>query len=971
MAVFHTMDFVTDPGVAGGKPQAVEIDGRLSSHLYEQVAAAHEGWSAATRTGLTAPVVSTFPLKDLQESDAEKLYAVTVTWCEQEIRHKCFLVPAAEYKLCGYNPFRFLAESGLEGFPSPPAPFSAESMGRAIDADSIALVAEGLQQFLVRGKLHLPLDAPNSVCDRILALMVMAMPQHARVRLRFTSFSPTEPWAWTLAAVRQPGGSIVDWKRRVLNLMDDDLVESGAAYIRSVRDCLAAGDQRGLEELTSHNAFQPGVKAKSRPAGQTMPERLAPGACPQAMSGKPSSFQGQKPVIGGLETKKSPAPKRSRVVLERRKLRNITLADSRRTRKIPRKVLSALVVLLAGILGWGAGLIPGWSLAELKHRVVWGSQEISVSTASSPLLSVVDVSRSYDETLVEYLSGRGSQNQKEDKARLAALSALDKRAGEPLARQIETYLAVVKKGIQQGGQPGREVRRLDALSQEGHDLDRDLVRLELAWYSLATGVCWRDLGTIGDSQLSARYDSLATEHVNFRWEGTSTLDIQGLADQLKQAMGQAEAMTQLVDLFRATSWSRPWQQELKSAANLVSPAASPVTRAYRNCAFALCRLKDAEHTPESLQVPFGQGWQEGTWPAVTVRTQLPTLRRMAGMFGQGQAPAVVAGTVEIYSLLEDIGQAASRAAAEPEFWLHLHANPAVAFDPMVFDDVLGRLRFEALRPSLDRGIPPRSWPEHLTTQAGAMEIVEFYGVMATDRNPDTWRSYAGEITDPFLSRWGAHLAETYGAAERGDLVSFASAWNEMIDGSAAVRAQAAANEDWTATWLDLHTSALDLLDRYVLAFRDNPVCLAQVAMASNLLATMSSPLTVRMTGATIMLGQDPGARSLVMELQVQPGDRKPLRQALAPAERAETGDGDLHADLDWTLQLDPQQWVTVKVLDEATHVVLLETVCPALLERVGPGGFTRPLTTQEGTVRFTVAPGLWRQLKLPDLASVF
>ncbi len=970
---FEALEFESAEGTGRDKPRLVGRSGAIPNGFKLQVEDSLAGWSGLGVVGFTTPVISSFLLKPIKERGPENFYTITVTWFGSHIHHKSFLVPESDFAKCGYNPYRFVAELGQDGFGDNTLVLPGWEGDRALGPEIKSLVIDGLQQLLSRGELHLPLAAPDTESDRILAILISALPVPTRAGLRFTSFCPVDPWGWNLAAVRQPGGSLVDWKRRVMDLVGNELDPQVAAYLQAVSSKLALGDELGLAELTRGTGFTPRLKAAGRTASISTStvqssERTIRGSIPLAGSKAKGNKQ---PVVTPGESATQKPRRRPRVVLEKRKLRNITLAESRRNRRIPGWVVMVFFLLTAGLIGWGAGVIPQRSLLGLSRKLTSGAEAPSLQQNTAQLFSVVDVARSYEDILLEFRSGHRGENSTDQKAGIKALSDLKKRAAAPLALQVENYLKVVGNGIQQGLQPGREVRRMEALGQEGQDLSRDLVRLKLAWFSLSQRIFWEDLGKIDDGLVVARLDSLAVLDKASLAQAESALEIVGLQDNLNLAVDQISAMAELVTLFQASSWSQSWQQELLACANRIPPAASPVTRAYRNSAFALGRVKNAEHNLQALQVPLGLGWGMGTWPVAEVRSQMPTLRRVAGMFPQGQAPRLIAGIVEVYSLLEDQSRAARLAASDPGYWLRLYSNFAVTSDPVAYANILGRLRFEALRPFLDRGDPADTWPEHLINKAMTEGIYEFYSMLASTRDPDVWLAYASRTSDHFLAAWAGYLGDNYGSVSRERLVAFTQEGEDLLSLSHKVKARAQSGRDCTAQWLDLHTTALAYLDRYVLAFSDSPVCQAQVAAASNMLEAISQPLSIHLTGVDIALDSVDEQGPLQMELAIKPAPKGVEEEVLVLAHGIVVRAGKGHVDLDTEFPLQPQQWLEIRVRNQSGGEVQLEAIVPSLLERVGPGGLSRELKAEGGTLSFEVEPGMWKGLKIPDLASIF
>lgn len=971
MSVLDMIELVSCSGPPGSGPRVVSGGDRCPPEILEQLVMAHDGWTPALAPPAEQPVVSSFPLKSSSHAGPGSRHVVSVTWRDDSVRHLCCLVTEQEYSRFGFNPYRLLDGRGREVLPDEVRPTGF--LGAGLNPDTSNLVVEGLQQLLVRGELHLPLSGPDSASDRILSCLLAAIPRQTRAGLRYTSFCPGEPWQWNLAAVHQPGGSLVDWKRRVLNLLEHDPGKAATAYFRSVTGRLGIGDIQGLEELARTTRYQPSLEAGRRtasPERTPMPESISMGRSPSAsVAGgshpapviKPAAPVSSGSLGGGVVSRSA-----RKIVLERRRLRPIAMPDTHRTRRLPGKVISMFVFLAVMLGGWFLGGIPGLSVKSLAERLIpaWGN---GAAPQEAALLTVVDVGQVYESVLTRYqnriLAGGGDA----DAARQGALDELGRGASQPLAGQVATYLDVVAGGIRQGSRPEREIRRLESLVAEGKDLTGDLVRLELAWFSLSERTCWQDVAALSDRDVKARCDSLSVVRPAWRIRAAEDLNISGLALHQRQAVVAAGAMGRLLALFQATSWSPQWQAQMQAAAENVPPAASPVTRAYRNSAFALVRLKEAEHRPAALGLPFGGGWSRGGWPSAEVRETLPVLRRTAGMFRQGQAPLVVASIVEIYALIAESGAAAVRAGADPGYWQDLNANPAVSFDPAVFEDVLGRLRFEALRPYLDRGDAPATWPAHLTTLAAAPGILQFYGMLATSKSNAGWAGFSGDVTDPFLNRWARHLATAYGAEARDQLVTFGEAWARMTTTASFVRSQAVAGNDWSGDWRNLQVATLDLLDRYVLAFGDNPVCRAQMAAAAHLLEAMNEPLNVHVTSATLKLEAIPPGADLVLEAVVMPQ----MTTVRTPVPVVESGRKVIPVPLDWNLEWGPASWVTFRVRNGGTGDVLLEVICPSLQEQAGPGALVRPLESEAGSVAVRIDAGVWRQLDLPDLAAIF
>ncbi|MFN2369696.1 MAG: hypothetical protein ABR506_00925 [Candidatus Krumholzibacteriia bacterium] len=582
------------------------------------------------------------------------------------------------------------------------------------------------------------------------------------------------------------------------------------------------------------------------------------------------------------------------------------------------------------------------------------------------LLRAVDVGDVYRRQLAA-VARAGVVPQRDQDRRKVQLAFQGEAAG-PLLQQVDLFATLAADGIQQGGRPDREAERLRALAGQGRILEQELRRLELAWFSLAGGVDWRDLGTLRDDRVAARRDSLQAAARGALEAASREVGAAEAWPRLRIARQQVAGMSGLLGAFAAQAWSAAWEENLFAAAEKVSPAASDATRAYRNSAFALVRLKRAERSAAARELPFAEAFGDGVWPAPEVRDVLVDLRRQVRRFDAGAVPPVLVGTVELYAALEQAGTLA-RQAAGGEALAALARNPAVAFDPARYGDYLERIRFEAARLALAAGADSTGLPRHLYAGRDSTMAGRFGAALAETTTSTAWRIESLTQEHPFLARWAERQADRARAREQERRGRFDGEWQQCLDLQAQVRARAAEGRDWTAQWLDLRDRTVALLEVHVRRTGGDREVAARLGRAADLVRSMSDPRPLGLAAATVRLAPDVLQEPLpvVIELLVA-GRSAPLRSApftVGPAAPATTGWVG-NAALGWRVDVGADDALTVRVLDMAGRE-LLRADCPSLNERVGPGALARPRGPEAGTVAFQLDPDWWARPGLPDL----
>ena len=644
------------------------------------------------------------------------------------------------------------------------------------------------------------------------------------------------------------------------------------------------------------------------------------------------------------------------------------VGDAGRRRPKPRRVVPLAVcgALLAALCWWKMPEITSF----MSERLGWfGPDEPdTAATEVASLLKAVDVGAVYERSLAAVTrAGAGAAGGRTQDRRRVKLAFQSDAAG-PLLQQVDLFATLAADGIQQGSRPDREIERLKALAGQGRILEQEMRRLEVAWYSLDNNLDWRDVGDLDDARIAARRDSLKAAAASGLAAAGREVGTAPAWARLATARLQVGGMVGLLGAFSAERWSEGWEENLHAAAEKVSPSASATTRAYRNTAFALVRLKRAERQPAARDLPFDARFGDGVWPAAEVRDVLADLRKQIQRFDDGAVPEVLPATVALYATLERAGSLARDAAAK-EVLADLRGNPAVRFDPAGYGDYLERIRFEAARAALAAAADSTGIPEHLYAGRDSLMAGRFHAALAETTGSTAWRIETLTQEDPFLARWAEHEADRALARELERRGLFAGQWQVCQERQAQVLARAAEGLDWTAQWLDLREQAVGLLDTYVRQSGGDRELASRLTGAADLVRAMDAPRALHLTAVTVRFAPAvfEAATEVLVEFQVV-GQGTILRSgpvAVGPAAPQDSGWVGAAA-VAWQATLAADDAVFVRVLDAGGRE-LLRADCPSLLDRVGPGALARPRGNEAGTVAFQLDPGWWSALVLPPL----
>lgn len=976
-----------------------------------------DGWGQAPELGLQHPALMSFPLERTMSSLRGRLYAVIRIGKGHKPLFRAAVLSETAYAAFDYNPFGVAAtglfdEDWRPGLAVPRKQLRREGLPDAfepeVSGEDVGVVDESVRKLLSEGGLKLPIAQSVGQSDRTLALILAALPPSVRKGQRFASFAVSDLNAYTLAARETEGTSCAAWKRWLLAQPDAPLDPDRAAYVREVREALIAGSLDGLAEAvrtlerggprplqphrtapdtpspgpaprpTAARAAKPAAPVPRTPAAPVAPAVPRAGALPASRPAvgpdvsRMTSRAAPRPTVGPPRGVPDIAPRRPRSLRPRLVKQPVRIAQVGR-RRLPSSIAMTVVFVTAALAAYAwlshGGADGGFGWAVLRDRFT-----VSATPRATGLLDVVQVGRIYDRLVKQATrSGLAGLVEGGQKDRLEMLAVLQEEAATPLLQQGQIFRELAAGGIQQGDRPDRESQRLSALSEQGQVLVHEMSRLELAWVSLATGGNWRDLNDLSDAQIRARRDSLLSVDPGLLKQARRELGTGGLQEKLASAQTQVAAMRQLMDLFHADSKSPTWEDDVYAAAERINPSASGLTRAYRNAAFVMVRLKKAEQQPAHRALPYAPDFATVEWPSAAVRDILPSLRAQLRKFGNNPPPPLLKGAVWLYQDLAAPGPLSDRFAGSPDALEPVENNPAYRFDPAVYQDYIHRVRFETARRLLHQDTDPETVPAVYFVDPTRRADEEFRAALDAPRDPSRWEDLAAGGGPSFFTRWAGREAQRLRTRQGQQRSSARSDYEACRSLLPRLGSQAAAGADWTGVWLDLRdriesgrralrgSGPLDESDRQRLARMEQAA------------AALSRPRELPLTAVTVRFRPDAlgGAQNVRLRLQVEPEEKEWTTEPFPVGPAAPAGSGWVGTkQLDWKPLVGPEDGFTATVTDAASGETLLEVDWAPLVDRAGPAALTRPRDGDSGSVLFRLDPAWWKQLTIPVLDPV-
>ena len=931
MAVVEYLNYGCLPGSPGTTPGILGRSTGIDQILADEIVRLCKGWGQPSSLKESLPALLSFPLKARSNFAAKGAYAVIRVHGISDLIFQIAVLSRSDYSTFGFNPFA-LIEAGVFPAWDPAAVVSRRTIKPVAgplplspppSPDDVGLVDEALHQLLASHKLYLPIEEPSADSDRCLALLIEVIPVALKQQLRFASFAPSSANGYHLAATATDGCNYSGWQRLMMTLVGGALPDNLDNYVKKVRDCLAFGDLSVIREqsrLVSLSREKPEFSPPPKPRPPT---------------------QVVTPVIASVTpTRKKVRPKRTMTrPAAGREGASSNLGRLRGSRRqLPGFVIGLLV--LAVTLG------GGWSYLEFFHSgggikwdelISWpGQGEETNSPRVASLLEVPNVGAVYQRQIKKiHRAGMiPGLNKETDQRR--GLANLKVEAALPLLEQVDLFLELSAAGIRQGSRPDREAVRLKALAHQGKVLEVELARLELAWHSLSSGVNWEDLNNLSDKRVVARRDSLHKVHPKALKAAALDMNFESRLKKLGFATGQVGGMSQLLVLFQASQWSEKWSRDLYRAAEMVSPSASIMTRAYRNSAFTLVRLKKAEHQEAFRTGAFAKELKKGVWPGENVADILPDLRREVGKFSANEAPPLLAGTLQLYQVLDNPMPTVAELVAGKNSLKLLNENPAVLFDPEVYENYLERLRYQA-------GLKnPALYPVHEQAQ----------------------------LDSPFLKKWAKHEKLMAQQSLLSHLSQFDETFSQAREQVKKLRDTAEKGRDWTAVWVDLD----QLLDKGLeegstLLNQDHSVA-TRMEQMHTWRARMGTQRSLKLNLVTVRMDQNylDESEKVVFEFQVMPEGKIYRSESFTVGPAAPEGSGWVGTvAFKAAVPLSPEDEFRGTIRSVASGSELVKVEYPSLSDRVGPGALARPRSGQGGKLLIKTEDSWWRGLHLPEM----
>lgn len=958
MGYCEVLHFGTHPDNPGGAGGILARSGGITKEVAEEIGRLCHGWNSEPVAADLERALLAFPLKGRLSGTPRGAYAVIRVTTDPRPRFQVLVLDRSDYRALGYNPYAVDA-AGL--FPIwdpdslPNRVKIQDSQGGLVlspppSPDDVGLVDEALHHLLASRKLYLPIDEPEARSDRALALIIEILPEAMKQQLRFASYAPSPANGYHLAATATDGCDMHGWQRLMMTLVPGELPEKLQEYVKKVRECLAYGDISSLRDQQRLLTLDKGSEPAARPSKVV----ARPKAVPAAASTPPPMAVPLR--LGG----KVPAPAARPDRPEYRSAPRTAHWRGGR-RQVPGPVVALLLLVLTAGSGWtyfhffqeGEGL--SWSGLLAPFQGSGSAAEHGVPS----LLEVTRVADVYDRQLrgikrADMIPGLNLEGDGAER-----LENLSREAGEPLLAQVDLFRKLAAAGIRQGSRPDRELERMRALTHQSEMLDVECQRLVLAWHSLASRVLWQDLAGLSDDQVRSRRDSLASAAPGPYQTAVKALGLDTRPEDLTRLRKQTRGMAQLLELFMEKSYSEEWAEKLYRAAEKVTPTASPTTRAYRNSAFALVRLKDREHGTFFATGAYAPDWETGRWLPVQVQDVLPDLRRAAGSFAPGEAPPILAGTLALYSRLERAGEMVEdlvEGRRDLEEW---HRNQAVLFDAETYAPYLRRIQHEAVARRLARGMDTATLVDGETSS----RIAAFEETRQRTDGPEAWLAAAARQTDLFLAGWAHHQAEVASDRRTAALQHFQSLEQAARDEGAQLDRLARLGQDWSESW-----RRLDSLLQEALAAGEKldngqgTPGLPPLAALARWRDDLRQPADLILTRATIRLDQErlSGPRSLRLEILV-PDTGETAGSAefrMGPAAPAGSGWVGTVA-LDQGVALNPVQDLRLRVLSDDGREEILVVDYPSLAAGGGPGNLVRPRRGEGGSILAHPDPRWW------------
>jgi hypothetical protein len=575
----------------------------------------------------------------------------------------------------------------------------------------------------------------------------------------------------------------------------------------------------------------------------------------------------------------------------------------------------------------------------------------------------------------------------EEKDTAKVLSALKIGAAAELSQQGRLFAEVAAQGMHHSNQPGREAERLRSLAQRGAVLEQEMRRLLLAYYSVESGVLWRDLGKLNDEQLKVRWDSLNRDQPRRLAAIADAVELRENLAGVSTAQRQVQNTAGLVDLFaqkrRDPSWTRATE---KAAQALSSRGLSKPASAYRTSAFDLVQLKKAEDATSFGERAFASDYETTDLLPPTVKKSLSALRRNVKRYGRELMPPLVLSTQDFYdSLLRAVKVCRDGKPEEmARLIAELESNLALDFDPATYINHLDRVRFTAFVSLTNRGGDSLEMPTEFFPGQEREAANSFLALLKCFPAEEEWAEVAEVYKVPFYARWAKARAASMARERARWRTWFDKTYQDISKLVAQVRSRAAEGKNWELPFVTLQTKIKEIQAE---SPQGHFVDGSRATMLADLAAVqegLARPLPLDLTGVTVRLGPSSLKVPTDVVLEIDPGKEDPILRTppflVGPAAPAGTGwVGTLPLDLHWMVR--PGQHLRITLHRAADGTSLLDVEYDPTQEGWVPAALTRlqagrhPVAAADtakespGGIIFKVADGFWQKLDLPALPA--
>lgn len=979
----------------------------LSRGCVSEIVRLCDRWGAEKLVTLRRPVVMSFPLQTRLPSLPGRLFTVIQYTAFPKPLFHAIVLTESDYAEFDYNPFVLVLEEVFIQEWQPE--FRCDR--RQVDSDSLAplvsklpaqreidMFDEALRMLFTEHKLHLPLELNDAESDRFLTLLIAALPRSFKRELRFASLAPAEDNQYSLAANFQLGGTFQNWYRILIASMSGPVSPDKASYLEGIKRCLMTGNFHNLEQLSRQDVARDEINKQVKRSQAEVPQpQPAEGIVSELASRptRPTRFPSPASIVSSALTASVRSQPRS--TAHRR-------GDKRHSRELPailgwpsqrpasrrrspryrvrRRALTRFAfVFLTSITLAAAGYwlsVGGWTrIADLLDASI-------TLRGRATLTGDTDVAAFYESQLREVVKpGPGDSRKQQIKRSTQAMKEIRFGIAEDLDQQSRLMVDQVAQGINPSSPPNREIERMNALAARSRDLEQEIKRLLLSYFSFSTGVLWQDLSGLDDRQVSARFDSLRMREPEALRLVSEDLGLTRQISEVRYARQQAMGMVNLVKVFEQKRVDPQWPDMAEQAAKGIDQSNLPLPlAAHRACALSLADLKRAENATQFGELAFARDFTGQAWIPRQVRDHLARLRSQIERYGPDLVPRLATATVECYESL--LGRRLDLQRGSPEqlalLLKSLGGNAAVQFDPENYGVHVDRLRFFALESLLDRQYEPNELPIEFFPDENRSAALTFRSLRESEPSSGEWRDIADLASLPYYQQWAQAEARLAGRDREREMVEFDRRFQGLATMVQNLNQRARQGQDWLTERDRLLAEITDLQASFASRVRGDNQRREKLDRLPELRAALHQSLDLALTSVTVRFAAEVLEQPTEVFLILADEQGSPLQASSAfmmgPA--APEGSGwvgsqpvamDLNIGSGHGLRAEVKRVGDGKTLLMIDYGTSSDPLPRALtVTQAGKGargeGAARDGT---GTVVFKMTDSYWRQLTLPGI----